>query len=102
MSTQVIEHIDDIKMFVAIKRTVRTNGIIYISTVFKKWYGWYFYRCNDNWVLDPSHLREYTTDEEFLSLFDDEFLLLENKKTLLWFLLFDFILKRIDKKSLSL
>lgn len=100
VSTQVVEHIDDIKMIAAIKRTVRSDGIIYISTVFKKWYGWYFYRCNGKWVLDPTHLREYTSDEELLSLFDDDFSLLENNKTLYWFPLVDYFLKRIDKKRI--
>lgn len=95
MTTQVIEHVDDRKMASAISRVVRKGGIIYLSTVFKKWYGWYFYRHKGRWVLDPTHLREYTQDSQLLRLFREKFYLIINKKTIQWFPLMDFILKRI-------
>ena len=96
ISTQVIEHVDDKKMIERIGEKVRSGGIIYISTVFKKWYGWYFYRNNGRWVLDPTHLREYSSDKELLSLFNkDKFRLLEQKKSLQWFPISDFFVKRI-------
>jgi len=69
ITTQVIEHVDDVKMVHSIGRVVKRGGIIYISTVFKKCYGWYFYRNNGRWVLDPTHLREYMSDGELLGLF---------------------------------
>lgn len=97
ISTQVIEHVDDKKMVNSIHRITKTNGIIYISTVFKKWYGWYFYRNQGRWVLDPTHLREYSKDKELLSLFDKrKFKLLENKKTLQWFSILHFFLRRLN------
>lgn len=111
IATQVVEHVDDKKMIDAIYRVVKKGGTIYISTVFKKWYGWYFYRNNKKWVLDPTHLREYKEDRELLNLLDKEkFELLETKKTLVLFPLTDFFVKRInisnrffyDNKILSL
>ena len=36
------------------------------DTIFKKWYGWYFYRCNGKWTLDPTHVREYTKESQLI------------------------------------
>ncbi|MCX6781637.1 MAG: class I SAM-dependent methyltransferase [Candidatus Magasanikbacteria bacterium] len=103
VSTMVIEHIDDNKMMNNIHRVVKKDGIIYISTVFKKWYGWYFYRNNGKWVLDPTHLREYKKDCELLDLFDrNKFKLLENKKTLERFPIIDFFVKRLGIRNRKL
>ena len=67
MSTQVIEHVEsDADMVKEIRRLLSPKGTVYINTVFKKWYGWYFYRCNGKWTLDPTHLREYTDDGQLL------------------------------------
>lgn len=103
VSTQVIEHVDDVKMVSAISRVTHQGSIIYISTVFKHWYGWYFYRYGGKWVLDPTHLREYTEDDQLLSKFSSkEFQLLENKKTLQWFPIIDFFIKRSKNKNRKL
>lgn len=101
VTTQVIEHVDDKKMTFSIHRVVKKGGIIYLSTVFKKWYGWYFYRHNGRWVLDPTHLREYTSDSQLLKLVVNKFYLVINKKTLQWFPIVDFILKRIGPPTRS-
>lgn len=84
VSTQVIEHVDDKKMISEIYRVLKRGGTAYISTVYKKWYGWYFYRNNGKWVLDPTHLREYSYDGQLLNIIIDKnkFEILENKKTL--------------------
>ena len=103
ISTQVIEHIDDKKMVAKIDEKVKNGGMVYVSTVFKKWYGWYFYRNHGMWVLDPTHLREYTSDEQLLDLFDKtKFALLENSKQLQWFPISDFFIKRLGLKDRKL
>jgi len=103
ISTQVIEHIDDKKMIEQINKKVKPDGVIYISTVFKKWYGWYFYRNNNKWVIDPTHLREYVSDNNLLSLFNkNKFKLLENTKRLHWFPITDFFIKRMSLKNRKL
>lgn len=66
VSTQVIEHVDDQKMLKAINKVLKKNALAYLSTVFKKKWAWYFYRNQNRWVLDPTHLREYTSDQELL------------------------------------
>ncbi len=86
-STQLIEHVsDDKKMVKEISRILKKGSIVYLSTVFKKWYGWYFYKCNGKWALHPEHIREYTKDKQLIDLFEKEgFKVLENKKKLFWF-----------------
>lgn len=100
ISTQVIEHVDQTKMLKAIDKVTQVGATIYLSTVFKKWYGWYFYRNHNKWVLDPTHLREYQNDSELFDFIDmDKFEILENKKTLLYFPLMDFFVKRLHIRN---
>ena len=97
VSTQVIEHVtDDADMVREIYRLLSPNGTVYLSTVFKKWYGWYFYRCNGRWTLDPTHLREYSKDDQLLPIFEQcGFEILEDRKTLDGRPIMDAILRRI-------
>ncbi|TRZ51003.1 class I SAM-dependent methyltransferase [bacterium] len=94
-STQVIEHVDDKKMSTAMKRVTKNGSVVYLSTVFKKWYGWYFYKNDIGWVLDPTHLREYTNDDQLIKILNKDFIVVFNKKTMQWFPIVDFIAKRI-------
>jgi len=98
ISTQVIEHVrDEREMVKEMKRILKKRGKLYLSTVFKKWYGFYPYRnANGNFVLDPTHLREYTQDRQLLNKFGEDFELLMNDKKLFKFPLTDFILKRMN------
>ena len=78
----------------------KSGSIIYLSTVFKKWYGWYFYRNNGKWVLDPTHLREYKKDAELFDFVDkNTFEILESRKKLIFFPLMDFFMKRLNIKN---
>ena len=97
-STQVIEHVEnELKMLQEISRILKKDGKIFLSTVFKRWYGWYFYRCGGNWVLDPTHLREYTRDSQLLDLIEAAGLkVVVEKKTLFRFPLIDFALRRLS------
>lgn len=95
ITTQVIEHVDDEKMSKTMSRVLKKNGIVYLSTVFKKWYGWYFYKNDIGWVIDPTHLREYSTDSQLIRILSKDFYVLINSKTLQWFPIIDFVAKRI-------
>jgi len=71
ISSQVIEHVnDDNKMIKEIKRILKTGGKTYISSVIKKKYGFYIYRKNGDFVLDPTHVKEYKSEKEFFRLFE--------------------------------
>ncbi len=67
ISSQVIEHVfSDQDMIRALSRIAKPNALVYLDTVFKKSYGWYFYRNrHGRFVIDPTHEREYTS-EDFL------------------------------------
>lgn len=97
LSTQVIEHVaNDGDMVREIDRVLSPNGTVYLSTIFKKWYGWYFYRCNGKWTIDPTHVREYSSDEELLGLFLPNGLKVEmTRKVLRKTPLLDAILRRV-------
>ncbi len=98
VSTQVVEHVpSDEGMIKEISRVLnKENNIVYISTVFKKWYGWYFYRCNNKWTLDPTHLREYTSDDQlFRILQKNSFSIIESRKSLFWFTISHFFLRKM-------
>lgn len=97
VSNQVIEHTSaHDKVIREACRILRQDGLLYLSTVFKKWYGWYFYRAQGKWVLDPTHIREYGNPEELLKIIRNHgFEVMREKKTLQWFPLTDFFLKRI-------
>lgn len=96
-STQLIEHVSsDEKMIKEISRILKKNGTVYLSTVFKKWYAWYFYKYNGKWALHPEHIREYTKDKQLIDLFEKEdFKILENKKKLFWFPLVEPIFRKL-------
>lgn len=101
ISTQVIEHVPiDEDMIKEIERALdKKQNIVYLSTIFKKWYGWYFYKCNNKWTLHPEHCREYTADNQLLDLLKKyNFNIIESKKSLLWFPISHFFLRRIGNK----
>lgn len=97
ISSQVIEHVPNQEEFIKqTKRVLKPKGLLYLSTVFKKWYGRFFYKNKaDKWVLDPTHLREYQGEEELVPLLEKlGFRIIKQQKTLWRFPLTDFLLKR--------
>jgi len=98
ISNQLIEHLENEAKFLAeCYRILDNDGRLYISTVFKKWYGWYFYKNKfNNWVIDPTHVREYTNEKHLFELINENSLsILSSSKKIFWFPITDFILKRI-------
>lgn len=70
--SQVIEHVNDKLLLVEINRLLDGRGIAYISSVVKKWYGVYFYFRNGHFRLDPTHIKEYSSLNEFVNLISKE------------------------------
>lgn len=67
--TQLIEHVsDDHRLLLEIKRLLGDAGTAYVSTVIKKRYGVYFYFRDGSFRLDPTHVREYSSSDEFIDL----------------------------------
>lgn len=67
--SQVIEHLEDDEVLLKeIRRLLNRGGRLYISSVVKKWYGWWIYKNNGKVVCDPTHVREYASKEVFEEL----------------------------------
>jgi len=65
-STMVVEHIDDEIFFDEVFRTLRPGGYFFVTSVIKSKNAWYFYKNTaGETVLEPSHLREYKSIQEF-------------------------------------
>lgn len=99
-SSYVIEHVDNTKMLTALKRVTKKNATIYISTICKKWYGWYYKRKNGKWVMDVTHKHEYASDAELFDHIDmKKFTILESIKSQMHFPVIDFIIRRLPIKN---
>lgn len=67
--SQLIEHVENESMLLLeIKRILKKNGLLYISSVIKKKYGVYFYYRHGSFRIDYTHLREYSSAKEFINL----------------------------------
>ncbi len=70
--SQLIEHVkDDHALVSEIRRLLKDGGLTYVSSVVRKWYGFYFYVKNGSFRLDPTHVREYSSVDEFVELFEE-------------------------------
>lgn len=71
--SQLIEHIPDEQSLLSeIRRLLKKDGWAYISSVIKKPYGLWVYRRDGEFRLDPTHVREYRSKENFLLLLEKE------------------------------
>jgi ubiquinone/menaquinone biosynthesis C-methylase UbiE len=70
--TMLIKHVsDDRRLVEEIHRVLKPGGLVFISSVIKGKHAWYFRRNRSGeTVLDSTHLREYSSRDEFLSLFN--------------------------------
>lgn len=69
ISTMVMEHVVDEESYLdELRRVLRPGGRIYLTTVFKRGWAWYFRQRDGRPVLDVSHLREYTDLDGFEAL----------------------------------
>ena len=98
ISTMVLEHVEnELEFLNEISRVLKKGGKAYITTVFKKKNARYFRRRNGEYVLDVSHLREYTDlkDIEKLCNNADSMNISELQLTPMWFPVLDPLLFRL-------
>jgi SAM-dependent methyltransferase len=77
-SSQVVEHLpDDHELAAEIARLLRPGGWFYVSSVLRGPRAWWFRRGGLGWQIDPTHVREYRSEEEFEAVFDHSELELE-------------------------
>ena len=93
--SQLVEHVEDDDMLVQeIRRLLKVGGLAYISSVIKKWYGVYFYFRGGSFRLDPTHVREYSSVDEFVSLIaNNGFEIVDVKTHRVMFPLLDLIIR---------
>lgn len=98
ISTQVIEHIDDTRMLTAVRRVLKPGGTAYISTVFKRPWAKFIWRSEGGeWALDPTHVREYTEEDQLLRIVDAVGLrLLDAQMVPVSFPILDFVVRRLS------
>lgn len=95
--TQVIEHVDQFKLLGEINRILKPQGTLYIASLVKRWYGWWYYRTADRkWAIDPTHLREYKSQDEYEQILKSGgFAIIETTLSPLKLSVFEFLLRRI-------
>jgi SAM-dependent methyltransferase len=65
-SSQVIEHLPDDRALAAeIARILRPGGWFYVSSVLRGRGAWWFRRGGLGWQIDPTHVREYASEQAF-------------------------------------
>jgi SAM-dependent methyltransferase len=72
VSSQVIEHLpDDRALAPEIARLLRPGGWFYVSSVIRGPHGFWLYKgrppAPERWQLDPTHMREYESEQDFRS-----------------------------------
>lgn len=71
ISTQVIEHLTDEDAFLSgIRSLLKPESYLYLSTVIKGKNAFWIYRNNGHIVLDPTHIHEFNSKDELLSLLE--------------------------------
>jgi len=81
LSTMVIEHIPDEHGHAEeLARILKPGGLLYLSTVVRKRGAWYFRKAPDGRrVLDPTHLREYSSSSIVLEILESAGFLIKEK-----------------------
>lgn len=74
ISTMVIEHVDESMFVDEVYRILKKGGVALITSVLKGRFSWYFYRNREGQcVVEPTHVKEYRSIDEYKSLFKDKF-----------------------------
>jgi SAM-dependent methyltransferase len=75
VSSQVIEHLpDDSVLAPEIARILRPGGWFYVASVIRGPHAFWFYKgkppAPERWQLDPTHMREYASEEDFRAVLE--------------------------------
>ena len=97
LSTMTIEHVDDKKFASEVFRVLKPGGYFFVTSVIKSKNAWYFHKnANGEIVLEPTHLREYKSADEFERLLKScEFNIIQTKTPRIRFPLLDPLFKAI-------
>ncbi|MFC1624880.1 class I SAM-dependent methyltransferase [Patescibacteria group bacterium] len=98
-SWMVIEHVrNPQKMVSEISRVLKKNCNCYVSSIMKKPWAVYFYRNNGKFVLDPTHINEFESIEEYKQVFlNNGFKIISFSKVMRSYSVVELILKLLLK-----
>ena len=82
VSSQVIEHLPDDRVLAPeIARLLRPDGWFYVASVIRRPHAFWLYKgkppAPERWQLDPTHMREYESEQHFRSVLEHPELELE-------------------------
>jgi len=82
VSSQVIEHLPDDRVLAPeIARILKPGGWFYVSSVIRGPYAFWLYKgkppAPERWQLDPTHMREYGSEQQFRSVLEQPTLRLD-------------------------
>jgi SAM-dependent methyltransferase len=67
--SQVIEHLEDDRALAPeIARLLKPGGWWYVGTIARGPRAWWIYRVDGKWQVDPTHVREYRSGRQLLSV----------------------------------
>lgn len=99
VSSQVIEHLPDDRVLAPeIARLLKHGGWFYVASVIRGPHAFWFYKgkapAPERWQLDPTHMREYESDQHFRSVLEHPELAFDVvRSSQLKFPLTDFVLR---------
>jgi ubiquinone/menaquinone biosynthesis C-methylase UbiE len=69
-SDQVIEHVpSDDRMATEVRRVLKPDGVAVVGSCLRLPGGWWYHRNGGLWRIDPTHVREYGSTEEYAAVF---------------------------------
>jgi len=79
--TQVIEHLEeDVKLIEEINRILKKKGFAFITSVIKEpWAVYKYINRHKQFVLDPTHEREYKNQKDFNMMFMNKFEIIKSR-----------------------
>jgi 2-polyprenyl-3-methyl-5-hydroxy-6-metoxy-1,4-benzoquinol methylase len=95
--SQVIEHLEDDRALAReIARLLRPSGWWYVGTVLRGRHAWWIYHVDGKWQLDPTHIREYASQADFVSALEhSELRIDEVRVTPLYFPVSDLVVRAL-------
>jgi 2-polyprenyl-3-methyl-5-hydroxy-6-metoxy-1,4-benzoquinol methylase len=102
IASQIIEHLnDDTLLIKEIYRLLKKDGIAFISSIIKKPFAYYIYRIKGEIRLDPTHVREYSSKEEFIDIIENNNLkVIKTNMKKIKYPLFELIFRFLINKNL--
>ena len=80
--TMLVEHVrNDSKLFSSIFNVLKKDGVVLFSTIIRKPKAFYFYRRDGHFVLDPTHVNEYSDEKSIVKKLEESGFEIEYQKT---------------------